>query len=510
MTLRSITDALESGRFSYTFLLLLAFSLGIGVLAGSRTMLSPKLLLTALAILNALLLAYLLLLRSMVFGVIAYLLSIAFLQYQWVWILPGALPDLAIHRLIFVFIWMVFLLEIGTGGRRMLPNTRIELAMMAMVLSVVLSLILFGGGAIRLMLNGFALPYAMFIVAKNIFKTEEDLRRLFVWMILPLSIYFPVNHIFEIYGLEQLVFPRYILDPNVGGESGVFGVRAIGAFLQPVATGFAMISCFYLSLYYLSRKSGALSRIVTVFLVLITPPAIYFIYTRSVYLGFFLSLIVLMVMSKRLKILAIIMIMMIGVGFVVNLENALTSDRTQGGLAVKSTAIQRLVLLEASLNMFKDRPFLGVGFNRFSQFSVEYVRQIRTTALGYRESFMGKHIAQHNHWLNTLTELGLSGFVPLLLVYIFMLSMFRKALSQHDHVIDRDFVVVVIAIWVEFMTNMMFMEPRFFEFMNVFLFITAGVVTGSYQRSLLAGGISRSPALAADARPALPGTNAGD
>jgi O-antigen ligase len=110
--------------------------------------------------------------------------------------------------------------------------------------------------------------------------------------------------------------------------------------------------------------------------------------------------------------------------------------------------------------------------------------------LGAREAWQGKHLKQHNHFLNTMTELGLMGLVPQLLIFYFLFRVLYKARNIHDSVIDHDFVVVVWAILAEYLTNAMFMEPRYYGFMNALPFLLAGVVVGSYQRKQLGYGIS--------------------
>ena len=56
---------------------------------------------------------------------------------------------------------------------------------------------------------------------------------------------------------------------------------------------------------------------------------------------------------------------------------------------------------------------------------------------------------------------------------------------MHDDSVDQDFVVTVLAIFTAYVTHGLFMEPRFYEFMNVVPFMLAGIVVGSYQRRML-------------------------
>jgi O-antigen ligase len=483
--LRSLVERIETGRLSATLIILVALSVVIGIVAGRNVRVDLKIIFYILILSNLMLVAYTLLMRNIAHGVVIYLYSLTFLNFYWRITLPGRFPDLDLPRLVFVFIWLVFLIESSLGGRHLLPRSKAELPMLAVVLVVLVSMLTIGKVQIRQMLNGYAIPYAMFIIAKNAFRRREDVRRFIYWFAIPLSIYFPVNHMFEHYRLRQFVFPRYILSPEVAGQNLFWGQRALGVFLQPVATGMAMVSMFILSLYGLSKLKGFLPRLVSVFITGITPVAVFFIYTRSVYLGFFNAMIVLTVLSKNLRKFGVVIILGIILGILANWENVTTEKREAGGLATKHSATQRLVLFETSLSMFSHRPFFGVGFMRFEEEARPHIRQVRSTALGYREAWMGKNLKQHNQFLNMLTEMGLAGFIPLVFIYYYIFRTFARAGRIESPTYDRDFVVVVWAVFAEYVTNVFFMEPRFFEFMNVLPFLLAGIVIGGYQRATL-------------------------
>jgi O-antigen ligase len=323
------------------------------------------------------------------------------------------------------------------------------------------------------------------MVSKHVYATKKDINKLLYFGAIPLSIYFPLNHIFERLGMEQFVFPRYITSEEVGGRLLWVGERTIGAFLQPVATGFAIVCMFLLSLYALTRLRGFLPKLVSVFICILTPIAVFVIYTRSVYLGFFVALAILAVFGRRLRKYALVIILVTVLAVMANWENVTGEDRSAGGLATKSTALGRLALFQASMKMFADHPFMGVGFDQYSQYRLTYIRQVRETLLGLRESWMGKTVKQHSQFLLVLTELGLMGFVPLCLIYYFIIRMLWRARKVHDGAFDYEFVVVVSAVLAEYLVNAMFMNPSFFEFLNVMPMVLAGIVAGGYQRAVL-------------------------
>jgi O-antigen ligase len=338
---------------------------------------------------------------------------------------------------------------------------------------------------IRQFLNGYAVPFAMFVCAKNSFRSKKEVDRFLLWFAVPLSIYFPLNHIFEHYRITQLVFPRYILSPVIAGVEIQWGERALGAFLQPVATGMAMVSVYVLSLYRLSIMRGTFPKLVRVFITLITPIAVFFSYTRSVYLGFFAAMAVLGLFSRRQRLIGMFIIVAVVLGVLGNWSNVTTSERSAGGLATEHTAMARLVLAEVSMKMFADRPFVGVGFTRFMEYSPAYVKTVRTTLLGYKESWIGQNVNQHNQLLTILTEIGLIGFLPLVFLYITLWRTLHRAVKVDSDNYDRELVVTIWAVWAGYTMNILFMEPRFFEFMNVLPYICAGIIVGGYQRAML-------------------------
>lgn len=488
--MESVTRRASEWKYNLTVALMVFITASVLVLVISQASVDSKNVFYAVLLSNILLVGYLMLLRDISLGVILYLYSLTFLNHYWRLVIPGRWPDIDLPRMMFVFIWFVILIETVVGGRRLQPRTRIETAMLFLLTVILVVMVTKGHLQIRQFLNGYAIPFAMFVCAKNIFKTKDQLQRFLLWLAVPLCIYFPVNHMFEYFRLTQFVFPRYILSPEISGQEVVWGGRAMGAFLQPVATGSAMVTMYLLGMYKLSKMGGVVPRLIKVFITLLTPVAVFFTHTRSVYLGYFAAMVILLLFSRKQRLAALFVIVAVILGILGNWSNVTTGNRQAGGLATRDTVQGRLVLAEVSLRMFQDRPFVGVGFTRFQEYSHIYVRTVRSTVLGYREAWIGKHVNQHNQLLTVLTEIGLIGFIPLVLIYCWLFMVFIRARRTQVESYDSDFVVTVWAIWVGYMINIQFMEPRFFEFMNAFPYILAGIVVGGYQRAMLKSGIT--------------------
>ena len=483
--MESYTGYLDARRLNLVFVFMVAMSVAIGIMAGYRLRMDVKTIFYVIVFVNILILSYLVFLRDMTYAVLLYFYGLIFLNIYWRIPLPGKLPDLDVPRIIFLFLWVLFLVEIGLGARRLLPRTFGEVVMLIAATVIVISMVRYNVARVRLLLNGFAIPYAMFTLAKHIFADKKSIKKFLYLGAVPLSIYFPMNHLFERFGPHQLVFPRYIVSRELGQQLMWTGERTMGAFLQPVATGFALVCMFVLSLYALSKLKGFLPKLLSVFISVVTPVAVFVVYSRSVYFGFFNAMLILALFGRHLRKYALAILLVAALAVTMNWDNVKTDRRAKGGLATENTAIGRLVLMQASLRMFVDHPFTGVGFDQYEANRLPYIRQVRSTLLGLRESWMGKNVKQHNMLLLVLTELGLLGFVPVCLIYYYILRWLWKARKVHTDAFDYEFVIVVLAIFVEYLTNIMFMNPTFFEFMNVMPMVLAGIVIGGYQRATL-------------------------
>jgi len=250
-------------------------------------------------------------------------------------------------------------------------------------------------------------------------------------------------------------------------------------------------------MYSLSRVRRTAARLYAVLISIITPIGVFFTYTRSVYMGFAAALLILMAFSRRLRLTALLLLVLMALGVIGNWANITTAERTSGGLGDVDTAQARVVIAFVSVNMFMDHPFFGIGFTRFIEKAKPYIGQVRTTFLGYREAWIGEYTNQHNQFLSVLTEIGLVGFAPFLLLYVLMLRTLWKARGTVTNLYDSEFVVAVWAVMVAYLSQLLFIEPRFFEFMNCFPFMMAGIVAGGYQRAAMerAAGGNRCQAL---------------
>jgi hypothetical protein len=484
--MRAIAGPDRTPRVNYGLAVLLVCSAVVGVLAGITSNLDIRGFFRVLVLANLLVVAYMLLLKDIVVGILIYMYSLVFLNYYWRIIIPGLWPDLDLPRMVFVFVWLIFLLENLMGTRRMLPNSVIGTTMLLVLGAFVLSMVLTGKVMIRQFLNGYVIPYAMFVIASNVFANKRAVDRFIFWLAVPLAFYFPVTAILEHYEVSALLFPRYIGKVVEGEIEITWGGRAMGTFAQPVVTGFAMIAVYVLALYSLGRVKNRLASVYAVLLSAVTPIGVFFTYTRAVFLGYFAALLVLLVLSRKHRVTATIMVAALSLAVIGNWSRVTSAEREAGGVAEVATAQTRVVLAHASFSMFLDHPLVGVGFTNFVAASRPYIGRVRTTFLGYREAWMGTYTNQHNQFLSVLTEIGLVGFIPFVLMYCLLFAVLVKARRVAGANYDLELLAAVSAVLAAYVAQIMFFEPRYFEFMNVLPFMLAGIIVGGYQRAGLA------------------------
>jgi O-antigen ligase len=137
--------------------------------------------------------------------------------------------------------------------------------------------------------------------------------------------------------------------------------------------------------------------------------AVLFSYTRSVWLGFGLGMMIVMGLSLRGQWRPLLFGSVVGLGTIVALlgsENLVGFKREQSAQETAHSAGLRASFAYVSWQMFLDRPVFGFGFGQFPEAKMPYLYD-RNTELDLE--FI-RPLVHHNHFLCVLTETGLVGF----------------------------------------------------------------------------------------------------
>jgi O-antigen ligase len=336
-----------------------------------------------------------------------------------------------------------------------------------------------------LLLNGYVYPFLFFYFARAVMNTERQIKIVFAYLVF-IGLYCGVMGVFEKLQWYELVFPKFIVDPTVRAEGLTrLGFRVRGIFLMPAVLGAVMVMGFFPAWLFLQRMKGILARVAQLVLVLATPATIFFTNTRSTYLGFVVALVMGAILSRKLRTLCLAIILASMVGVFLNWDNIATEDRDRGGLGEMDTIAYRLNLLYEATEIFLDYPLFGCGFKNFTEMAKDYRKPRDVPFFGHIDVGLNAESVSHNAFITIAVEQGVLGFVPFLLIFIFILQESRRAYAilPREGLVSREFVICVWMAFGTYLSNAMFIEVRQFEYMNVLLFFLMGILVGVTERA---------------------------
>jgi putative inorganic carbon (HCO3(-)) transporter len=248
------------------------------------------------------------------------------------------------------------------------------------------------------LLDRLVIPFLLFALAPVIFARDAD-RRLLLRMFVLLGCYLGLTAIFEITGPHSLVFPRYVMDPDVGI---LFG-RARGPLVEAEANGMVLAACLFASILALSRSRGAWRGAAAASAAL-SGLGVLLTLTRSVWIGTVLGtvIVVALVPSLRRRALLLAAGAAATLGAVVlsipGLSTALVDRAT-----TSRSVYDRQNTNAAALRVIAEHPLDGIGWTKFLSDGTDWVRQADSYPI------TNVDIEVHNVVLSRAAELGLIG-----------------------------------------------------------------------------------------------------
>lgn len=311
--------------------------------------------------------------------------------------------------------------------------------------------------------NFTALPLILFLIARRTSYDEQSVRILSRFLKC-VGIYLVITAICEHFHVDALVYPKYILDPNVG----LHFERSRGPFGNAVVMGGALCLIFFWVLWeHLNLNRHWLN----ILLLLALPVAIYFTETRSVWLFFAGSLLILTFFSKELRkpcylaIFALLLLFFSGIASKFSAYDTTLFYRRQGPID------DRKNIVYASYRMFLAKPILGFGYGNYLKYSDDYFKEIDGVEL------RGEGEGQHNTLLGLLSELGLIGALPYCALFYLLCHRCQKIVrhSPLNGQMPRSIAATQFALLGGLLIYMQFSDIRFFNFVNCLIFWMAGV-----------------------------------
>lgn len=282
----------------------------------------------------------------------------------------------------------------------------------------------------------------------------------------------------EVTGQWWAVFPRYIADPTLGTHFG----RARGPVLNSVSLGNYLAIGFWAAWTLRSRVSRGW-QVVLIGCMALMAIAVFFTFTRSVWMGLALSgLVMIITLAPRGRRLPVAIgsvatgaiLAVFAWSFVLNL------NREDSGQVSQHSVQQRTAFAYVSWNMIRDEPLTGVGFGRFYDKKLPYLTD-RSQSFEL-ESIRKLH--HHNTFLSLATEtgmIGLAAFVAMLLGWLAIGC--RMALAAGQSIATMQMGRLLLAALAIYLPSALFHDLSLISQDQALLFLIAGLCVATAEQA---------------------------
>jgi hypothetical protein len=296
------------------------------------------------------------------------------------------------------------------------------------------------------------------------------------WVLASLAgfgVYLCLTAVAESQGAWEFVFPKYIASP---AYVEFFG-RGRGPYLNPVADGIVAGLGLCAALVWWPRLNRP-ARLAGLGVLAIFAVGIYCTYTRSVWIGAGLGLLIIVALATprewRVAVVGSAVVVS-SLTMALGWEHFLSFKRDQYVSAedVADSAKLRPILAMVAWHMFLDRPIFGCGFGQYVQEAPAYLSD-RSSDLPLEKA---RPYIQHNAFFALLTETGIVGmglFVGLLGCWT--RAAWRLWRSEHAPPWVRDVGLMFLGFMGVYLTNAMFHDVSIIPMVNMVLFFLGGSV----------------------------------
>lgn len=390
--------------------------------------------------------------------------------------MPG-LPDFSLARLFMMMVILMGALAL-VRGRKVLQSPYAPGALLLLHAIYVLANMYATGIESRFntwMASSFA-PVVGFMFAKEFIEEDKQLR-IIMLTLMAVSVYFWVTCIGEKYEMSAIVWPKAILDRDVG--ISWFG-RSRGPFLQPGLTGQFLGWFMMAQVFLLTRRISIGLRFVLIANMVMCAIGLFLTYTRGPWLATVVGFVVMAALRPRYRrFLGAVLV----AGVLLVATNALRprSDEFLGErIGNTSTIENRLGFLAAAARMIHDEPLFGIGYFRYMEELPEYNRGTYIPLYGFVPRGAGAEVPIHDIYVGRAAEEGLVSiaiFVALMTV-LYRHFWRRWRAASGSGWFDRDFLALYAGVMASYFVNGMTLDYRYFDFVNVLPFFMSGIVVG--------------------------------
>ncbi len=449
--------------------------------------------LLAIAVVAAAVWGTLLILRgSLIAGCLAFLCCVCCCGHDLVSFDVGPLP-LTIDRIALLAVASAYVVQRRFGQADPKPFAPLDWLLGSFIAVLALSMLANGWQAPRpqevsplwRLVGGYLIPLVVYWIARQSPVTESQVRTLQKALV-AFGVYLAMTGLCEVAGLWSFVFPTYVRDPSVGVHFG----RARGPMVHSVTYGIYLATALLALWELLRTASSRYSKLALASLVPLFAAGLYFSYTRSVWLGTGLALIIVAAMTlpvawRKLALGAAL----VGAVFVGAFKlDAIVGLQREGSVAdTRQSVDMRGSFAYVSWLMFQDRPWFGFGFGQFPTAKLDYLSD-RSSGLPLEQI---RGYVHHNTYLSLLTETGLVGLGLFLAVLV---GWSRRAWclwkDAEQPAGARSMGPLMLGVLAIYACQLMFHELSYTPLDHALVFCFAGVTAGLTTRAVLSRSVS--------------------
>jgi O-Antigen ligase. len=347
--------------------------------------------------------------RGLQNGILLLLVTTLWLTRDFLTLFPGylGLPGFSLDRVVWPLILLAFVWQWKHGHIHRYPPNGIEYSMLLLLVVVVSNMFAHGThignewGAegnlhFSTVLSGFFLPSVSFFIMRRVILRKAQAHT-FVTGIGIITLYLGITGCAEVFHLNWLVFPPYILDPTVGIHFGHVRGPFVSATMNGVAIALGLPILLWLTLgTHNSFRWVGLLGIITVCV------SLPYVIQRAVWLGAAMACAIAIVAWPGQRLISVVaLVLLISVSILIVPQSLLAM--IQGKLDDQGTIEYRARIANESVAIIRENLVTGIGLYRFNP--VLHKR-------------LGTAYNSHNTPLALLAELGLLGFLPYMTIFI--------------------------------------------------------------------------------------------
>lgn len=414
--------------------------------------------------------------REMSFALILWLLSMpSAFKILGIVSMPG-LPDLSIDRFIMIWIVMVFAIRIIVQGEKWKGPYWADAFLIGHALYILIQIKILHSAHFHFWVLCYLSPIFGFFYGKNTITKDSELRNILVFLLV-LSGYFYLVSITQHYDIKQLVWPKSILNPDVGlFHHG----RSRGPLLHPPLFGQILAMLLFVHFFFLMRIKNTLGLIALSFSMALFLMGFLFTYTRGPWVAAIAGMMVLAALSKEYRKIVLVLGVIVFLGGIVGLAQMLDSEFLQERLSNSGTIENRFGFLANAVRIFSEKPFFGVGFFKFQEVIKDYNQATYIPFYGLVKRGMAAHVPIHDIYIGRLSEEGLLGVFFQFAFYTVIFREFMRKWKRNvwTYWFDRNTMVLFAAIMVTYLVGGMVIDYRYFDLVNVLFYFLAGLIYG--------------------------------